>query len=124
MSPTNKHGNVVVVGKHYWLEFEGCRVPIIFKVYNFTESGLVGGFLYNILTGEMSPSKGFRPQGHAWDSLGISHDQDATVTVRLENIHEEIKKKDLVKLKQVEKMKINYYFDKNVSKPFFSWRKN
>lgn len=52
----------VVVGKHYWLIYDGNRQPLIIKVYNIQENGLIGGLVYDGMTGGVLFSKGFTPK--------------------------------------------------------------
>lgn len=107
----------VVVGRHYWLIFDECRVLLIIKVYNIESDGLVGGLLYNGLTGEVSFSKGFHPKGPEWSEFNAIPEEDDLIEVRTENVYDEIKKNDLRDLKRIAIMRVDDFFGSDVSNP-------
>lgn len=108
----------IVIGKHYWLIFDGDRVPLILKAYNVSENGVIGGLTYNILTGETSFSKGFRPSGLSWGEFKNIPNEETVIEVRAKNIVEKIGDEDLAELEQIEKLKVGHFFSENVFQPF------
>ena len=109
----------VIPGKHYWLTFEGNRVPLIIKVYNVTEGGLCGGLIYDGGAGGVDFSKGFHPKGPAWRDFNTIPEENGRVEVRVENIDCEISAEELGKLKRLAIARTDYFFDNNISKPFY-----
>lgn len=107
----------VVVGKHYWLTFNECRVPLIIKIYNVERSGLIGGLLYNGLTGEVSFSKGFHPQGPAWNEFNTIPEEDERVEVKKKNIYGVIEAYELRGLQRIARARIDDFFDSDTSRP-------
>ena len=111
----------IVIGNHYWLTFGGDRVPLIFKAYNVGENGVIGGLIYNVLTGEMSFTKEFCPDGPHWSYQREIPIEETAITVKNENIMGEIDVGDLAKLKEAEKLKVDYFFSNDFSHPFHAW---
>src|SRR3989344_7426934 len=105
----------VIPGKHYWLTFEGNRVPFIIKVYNVTKSGHCGGLIHDGITGEVSFSKGFHPKGSAWREFNTIPGGGGRVEVRVENIYCEISAEELGKLKRLAIARTDYFFDNDIS---------
>lgn len=107
----------VAVGKHYWLTFNGFRIPFIIKVYNIERNGFVGGLLYNSLTGEVTFSKRFHPQGPVWDEFNAIPEGDERVGVKKENIYGVIETNELRDLQHIARAQIDDFFDSDTSRP-------
>lgn len=116
----------IVIGKHYGLRFDGNPAPAIIKVYNVEPDGTVGGDIFNVLTGEIAFSKGFRPKGELWEGFNQIPveciDRDGVVEVRVENLDEELMSQDaLNEIERVAKIHVTHFFTNDVSKPLYEF---
>lgn len=107
----------VVIGKHYWLTSGGSRGPCIIKVYNVTGNS-VDGLILNIMVNVTTPSEKLDPIfSEGWPTLSDGE----PVTVFIENIGDKINPDELSKLKQIAKLRIDYFFSEDVVELFLDF---